>query len=140
MQPRIISKTAIGSQRLSRIQLASGERLFIKLILNDRFFLSITELGSMNPVTIAVDWLISRFTGNRTAGAIDIWTLGYDVVDRETWRATIQFTFGHKGSDEDILSSVSQVVMYSPSIDELRRRLDLINAKLAELTKSDSGG
>jgi hypothetical protein len=136
VEARIISKTTIGNQRLCRIQLSSGERVFIKLILDPGFFLGIWELGSMNPITIAIDWLLSLFTDNRTAGTIQIWGLGDDAVaTRELWRAVICFTFGHEGGDEEILSSVSEAVMYSPSVDELRRRLALVEEKLTEMTQ-----
>jgi hypothetical protein len=48
MQSRVISQTDIGQSRLARIQLPSGEKVFIKLVLEPGYFLGIFELGSMN--------------------------------------------------------------------------------------------
>jgi hypothetical protein len=110
--------------------------VFIKLILNPGFFLGIWGIRSMNPITIVVDWILSRFTGNRTAGWHQIWGLGSDAVSLETWRAIIKYTFGHEGADEEILSTVSEAVTYSPSVAELKRRLDLIATRLNESAQS----
>jgi len=133
MEAKIISQTDIGNQRLCRLQLPSGEKVFIKLILAPGFFLGIWELGSMNPITIAVDWLLSLVTGHRTAGTIQIWGLGDESVsDREDWRLIIRAMFGHEGDDRSILDTVVEGIMYSPSIAEFRRRLSLIEAKITE--------
>ena len=57
----------------------------------------------MNPITIAVDWLLSLVTRNRTAGTIHIWGLGDDTVKgRQTWAAIVGFTFGHEGDEQEL--------------------------------------
>jgi hypothetical protein len=132
MKARIISQTDIPNQRLCRLRLPSGETLFIKLILAPGFFLGIWELGSMNPITIAIDWLLSLVTGHRTAGMIQIWGLGDESgSNREAWRLIIRAMFGHEGDDRGILDTVAEGIMYSPSIAEFRRRLALIEAKIS---------
>jgi hypothetical protein len=130
LKARIIHQINIGNQRLCRIQLASGEKVFIKLILAPGFFLGIWELGSMNPFAIALDRLQSLRTGIRTAGYIPLWALGDEqsLSDRDDWRFAIKGLFSDEGDDRLLLDTVAEVIMRSSSVDVLRTAIANIEA------------
>jgi hypothetical protein len=52
---------------VSRLLLESGEKVFIKVLAEPTLFVGVWRLGSLNPLTVVADWVISKFTGVRTS-------------------------------------------------------------------------
>ena len=138
----ILHKVDFGNHRQCRIQLPSGEKVLIRLTLAPGFYLGVFEIGSMNPFSIALDWLQSLATGVRTTGYIPIWGMGDESVSsREEWRLVTLAVFGLDGEDpplddREILDGVADRVMSSPSVDVLRRTLAHMQHEL--VNKSDT--
>src|SRR6266699_3165197 len=107
-----------------RLQLASGEKLFAKIKVKPVLFAGVWRLGSLNPVTIAVDWVLSWFSGFRTAGLIQLWGLrSDDIGGEENWFAAMNIMFNLKQGPRTPLKALTDALQDCGSIAEVNALL-----------------
>lgn len=117
-----------GRVMFSRLKLVSGEQIYIKVILDEMPFAGIWQYGSLNPVTVLIDWMVSWFTKKRTAGLIQIWGLNAsDVGGSDKWFEKMKMFnpigFNEKGQKGDVLSSMTSTFVGCQSIEDVLNEL-----------------
>jgi hypothetical protein len=119
---RVLSYSEWPNLEVCRLQLASGEKLYIKVIPAPTLFAGVWLLGSLNPVAIATDWLVSRFTRTRTAGLVQLWGLGAkDMGGPEAWHKTIDALFDLQGGALSPLKAIAATLGRCDSVAEVER-------------------
>lgn len=121
---RVLSFTESDSTNVCRMQLDSGERIMVKVMPNTPQFIGVWEIASMNPFTIAADWLMSLVTGRRTAGLIQVWGLGAEALDTpSSWTAMVEAMFPSPGNPASILGLASTKLASCPDLEAVNQYL-----------------